>query len=128
MELGIFAKTFTRPTLEALLEAIKGYGFTCVQFNMACVGLPTLPDQIDPALVEGIRQALESRGLRMAALSGTFNMIDPDPRQRQANLRRLRVLAAACKGLGTEVITLCTGTRDPHDMWRYHPDNGSPAA
>jgi sugar phosphate isomerase/epimerase len=30
--------------------------------------------------------------------------------------------------LGTEIITLCTGTRDPYNMWRYHPDNSSPAA
>jgi sugar phosphate isomerase/epimerase len=128
MQLGILAKTFNQPTLEELLEAIKGHGLTCLQFNMGCVGLPTLPDQIDPALIERIRQALATRGLRMAALSGTFNMIDPDLKQRQTNLRRLRVLAAACQGLGTEVITLCTGTCDPHDMWRCHPDNGSPAA
>lgn len=128
MQLGVFAKTFARPTLEELLEAIKAHDFTCLQFNMSSVGLPTLPDQIDPALIKRVRQALDSRGLRMAALSGTFNIIDPDLKQRQANLRRLRVLAAACEGLGTKVITLCTGTRDPHDMWRYHPDNDSPAA
>src|SRR5688572_11773921 len=128
MQLGILAKTFARPTLDEVLEAIKGHSLTCLQFNMGCAGLPTLPDQIDPALIERIRQALTARGLRMAALSGTFNMIDPDLKQRQANLRRLRVLAAACEGLGTEIITLCTGTRDPHDMWRYHPDNSSPAA
>jgi sugar phosphate isomerase/epimerase len=128
MQLGIFAKTFTRSTLEEVLETIKGYGLTCLQFNMGCAGLPTLPDQIDPALIERIRQALAARGLQMAALSGTFNMIDPDLKQRQANLRRLRVLAAACEGLGTELITLCTGTCDSHDMWRYHPDNSSPAA
>ena len=26
------------------------------------------------------------------------------------------------------MITLCTGTRDPEDMWRYHPENDSPWA
>jgi sugar phosphate isomerase/epimerase len=26
------------------------------------------------------------------------------------------------------VITLCTSTRDPDDMWRYHPENDSPGA
>ena len=34
-------------------------------------------------------------------------------------------LAAACAGLGTSVITLCTGTRNTESMWRAHPDNGS---
>src|SRR5206468_2393426 len=26
------------------------------------------------------------------------------------------------------IITLCTGTRDPDDMWRRHPDNDTPEA
>jgi sugar phosphate isomerase/epimerase len=41
-------------------------------------------------------------------------------------LRRLRVLAEACPQMGTSFIHVCTGTRDPNSMWRYHPDNGSP--
>ena len=64
----------------------------------------------------------------MAAVSGTFNMIHPDPAQRADGLRRLAVLAAACGALGTRLITLCTGTRDPEDMWRRHPANDTPDA
>ncbi len=26
------------------------------------------------------------------------------------------------------MVTLCTGSRDPEDMWRRHPDNGTPEA
>jgi sugar phosphate isomerase/epimerase len=43
-------------------------------------------------------------------------------------LWRLETLAAACRALGTSVITLCTGTRDPGNMWRRHPDNDRPEA
>jgi pimeloyl-ACP methyl ester carboxylesterase/sugar phosphate isomerase/epimerase len=64
----------------------------------------------------------------MAAVSGTFNMIDPDLSKRQAGLRRLEELAANCSALGTSLITLCTGSRDPEDMWRHHPQNDSPEA
>jgi sugar phosphate isomerase/epimerase len=64
----------------------------------------------------------------MAAISGTFNMIDPDDRGREEGLSRLAVLADACQHLGTPVITLSTGTRDPLDMWRRHPDNDSRGA
>jgi len=49
MQLGIFAKTFVRPSLEATLDAVASHGLSCVQFNMACVGLPTLPEAIAPA-------------------------------------------------------------------------------
>jgi sugar phosphate isomerase/epimerase len=126
MQLGIFAKTFVRPTLEATLDAVRDHGLECVQFNMACAGLPPLPDQISVVLADRIREELVMRGLTMAAVSGTFNMIHPDAQQRRDGLRRLDVLAAACKLLGTRVITLCTGTRDPENMWRRHPENDSP--
>lgn len=128
MQIGIFAKTFARPTLAETLDAVAARGIQCVQFNMACAGVPSLPDQIGPALAATIRRELAARGIAMAAVSGTFNVIHPDPEQRRAGMRRLRVLAAACRELGTELITLSTGTRDPANMWRRHPGNDTPAA
>ena len=128
MKIGIFAKTFPRPSLEQTLEAVLAHGLDCVQFNLACVGLPSMPEQLEDALVERVRREMEARAIEMAAISGTFNMAHPEPEQRQAGLRRLRVLAAACQGLGARLISLCTGTRDRQDMWRRHPDNDTPAA
>ena len=78
MQLGIFAKTFPRPTLEETLDAVVGHGLTHVQFNMSCVGLPTLPDKLDEGSCVWIAQMLRERGLTMAAISGTFNMVDPE--------------------------------------------------
>lgn len=123
MHLGIFAKTFPRPTLEATLDAIANRGLTHVQFNMSCCGLPTLPRRIDEDLGIWVARSFRERGLTMAAISGTFNLCDPDAGRLRENLDRLRVLAAACRWLDTRIITLCTGTRDPEDMWKWHPDN-----
>jgi sugar phosphate isomerase/epimerase len=128
MRLGIFARTFVRSILEATLDAVKAHGLDCVQFNMACAGLPTLPERIEAEVCERIRRELAVREIEMAAVSGTFNMIHPDARQRREGLRRLGILAEACPALGAPVITLCTGTRDPENMWRPHPDNDSPQA
>jgi sugar phosphate isomerase/epimerase len=128
MKLGIFAKTFPRPTLEQTLDAIVAHGLTQVQFNMVCANLPTLPDRIDDALITQIHSAFAERGLEMAALSGTFNLIHPNLHERKLGLERLRILAEAAPSLGANLITLCTGTRDPIDMWAAHPDNNSPAA
>jgi sugar phosphate isomerase/epimerase len=126
--IGIFSRTFQRPTLEGVLDAVVAHGIGVVQFNLSCAGLPNMPEAIDPDTAAHIRAAFEARGLTMAAVSGTFNMIHPDLAQRRDGLRRLRVLAAACASLGTGVLTLCTGTRDPDNMWRRHPDNDTPAA
>ena len=128
MQLGIFARTFPRPTLEETFDAVVAHELHCVQFNMACVGLPSLPDYIVSDVITRIYEEATSRQISIAAVSGTYNMIHPDPEQRQAGLRRLHVLATACKHMGTSVITLCTGTRDPQNMWRWHPENTSPRA
>jgi sugar phosphate isomerase/epimerase len=128
MQLGIFARTFPRPTLEETFDCVVEHGLHCVQFNMAYADLPSLPDYIESKVVDRIRQASATREIDIAAVSGTYNMIHPDPEQCQMGLRRLRMLASACKGMGTSVITLCTGTRDPKNMWRWHPENTSPQA
>jgi sugar phosphate isomerase/epimerase len=126
--IGIFAKTFPRPTPEENLDAVRRHGLGVVQYNMACAGLPSLPERITPGLARRIDAAASSRGIALAAVSGTFNMIDPVSERREVGLRRLGELAGACALLGTDVITLCTGTRDPDDMWRGHPANARPDA
>jgi sugar phosphate isomerase/epimerase len=123
MQLGIFAKTFSRSTLEETLDAVIQHDLHCIQFNMACAGLPSMPENIDPALIASIRRETEARQITIAALSGTFNMAHPNPQIRQDGLRRLRVLTSACKEMGTSIITICTGSRDPKDMWHWHDDN-----
>jgi sugar phosphate isomerase/epimerase len=128
MQIGIFARTFSRPTLEETLDAVAAHGLTHVQFNMSCAGLPTLSPLFLPEVCAQVAAAFAARGLTMAAVSGTFNMAHPDPGARQAGLLGLRTLLRSCPILGTPVVTLCTGTRDERDMWRYHPGNATPEA
>lgn len=128
MRLGIFSKTFERPTLEENLEAVNATGLSIIQFNLSCAGHPSLPDEIDLETAEHIREECEKRHLHIAAVSGTFNMIHPDRQRLRDDIRRFRQLAAMCHSMGTSVITLCTGTRDPIDMWNRHPENDSPEA
>ena len=110
IRLGIFAKTFVRPSLEATLDAVASHGLSCVQFNMACVGLPTLPEAIEPALAAEVADAFRARGLEMAAVSGTFNMIDPDRAR-----RRRRPASARRAGLGLPG----DGDLDHHALHRH---------
>ncbi|HET6385541.1 MAG TPA: sugar phosphate isomerase/epimerase family protein [Armatimonadota bacterium] len=120
--------TLLRDNLEARLDAVREYGFSCVQFSLSCAGLDPMPDEIDPVDCDRIRLRMTRRDITMSAVSGTFNMIHPDVAQCQQGLRRLQTLARAATRMGTSLITLCTGTRDPESMWRRHPDNDSPEA
>jgi len=128
MILGIHLGTFSRPTLEATLDAVKQYGLKCVHFNMKSAGLESMPRRIDPSTCNRIGDAMRAREISTATLSGTFNMIHPDAAQRLEGLERLEVLAAVAPRLGTSVISLCTGTRDAENMWRAHPGNSTPEA
>jgi sugar phosphate isomerase/epimerase len=128
MKLGIFAKTFPRRTFADTADAVVAHGLSCIQFNFACVGLPTMPERVEPWVLDQVRLACASRDIEIVGVSGTFNMIDPDERKRRDSLARLDVLAKAARAIGCNFITLCTGTRDSKDMWRAHPENGSAAA
>jgi len=126
--LGIFAKTFERDAVGEALAAAQSFGFKAIQFNMSCVGLSPMPDEIPPALLQQTRMSMDSLGLEMAGLSATFNMCHPDKKMRLDGLQRMEVLAQSCLTLNNSLLTLCTGTRDPNDKWKYHPDNSSPQA
>lgn len=128
MRIGILMGTFARPTLEARLDAVKASGLDCVQLSMDCASLPSMPDRIAPEVADRIRREAVARGITIAAVAGTFNMSHPDAEHRRAGLRRLRVLASACRRLGTSRIHICTGTRDRENMWRRHADNDSAEA
>jgi sugar phosphate isomerase/epimerase len=128
MKIGIFAKTFSRPTIEELFQAIAGFGISSVQFNLSCVGLETLPEYVSSELVQKIAHAAEQAAVELAALSGTFNMAHPDPVFRRVGLEKFKILCEVAARLRIPVITLCTGSRDPGNMWKWHPDNDSKEA
>lgn len=123
MELGIFELVFPRPTLEATLDAVAGHGVRHIQFDFVSTGLPSIPSEIPLDLASHIRLECERRDITIDAVSGTYNMIHPDPGIRREGLAGLQAIAAACQALGTSVITLCTGTRNTDSMWRHHPGN-----
>ena len=128
MQIGTMSGTFARATLEEALDAIVNHGMSCTQFNLSSAGVTKIPARIDSELCDKIREEMSVRNITMTALGGTYNMIHPDSQRRADGLRNLRVLASACERLGTSVIALCTGTRDPDNMWRRHPDNDTPEA
>lgn len=128
MQLGIFARTFSRPGLAETLDAVRDSGLRAMQFNLVVAGGPSLPDEIPAELAARVREETARRGLSMAAVSGTYNMAHPDAAVRADGARRLATLIAAARALGTSIVTLCTGSRDADDMWRRHPDNDTPEA
>ena len=123
MQLGIFAKTFDRPDVASCLHAVADAGIPATQFNLSVAGLPTIPDAPVPdQILRDVRAAADQAGVALDAISGTFNAAHPDPAHRQTYLDRFRHLCAAAQDLQIGIITLSSGSRDPDDMWRWHPE------
>ena len=64
MKLGVFAKTYERPSVRQVFESAARDGFSCVQFNLACSGLNTLPDEpVSEEITLEIQRAARRHGI-----------------------------------------------------------------
>jgi sugar phosphate isomerase/epimerase len=63
MKLGIFAKTFPGTDAATVLAAARDAGYATVQFNMACLGLPAMPDALPPGAAESVAAATLATGV-----------------------------------------------------------------
>lgn len=128
--LGAFARIFPVGSAGALARAFAALGLTQVQLNLAALGHPTIParDALASVDLAGIATAMRDQGRVIWGVSATYNAAHPDESLRAAETDAAARFIAALGPLGATAATLCTGTRDPENMWRAHPDNGSRAA
>lgn len=124
-ELGIFARTFRRTAPAAVAEAITAAGFGLTQLNLSAFGLPTIPEPGERGALDvaAVRAAFEQRRVRIWGVSATYNTVHPDRDRRARETAAAAAFIPSVAGLGAQVVTLCSGTRDPGDMWRRHPGN-----
>ena len=123
MTIGIFAKTFEGNNLEEILDQLVAHNIHHIHLNMSCAGLSPMPDEIPDSVSENIKKACKHRSISIVGLSGTFNMIHPDKQILETGLRQLEILAETAPKIGTNFISLCTGTRHLTDKWTWHQDN-----
>lgn len=127
-QIGLLSPEFPHASLDENLDAMAMLGAKASQFDLNCAVSTTFPASLDEAAIAAIKAAFASRDMTIAALSGTCNMIHPDPVERARGLADLKRLIAIAPKLGVSVVTLCTGSRNRHSMWRRHPDNDLPDA
>lgn len=123
MEIGIFSKTYAGSGLEETFMRMTSQGIYHTQFNLLSAGLPTLPEQADWEILEKIRKTAQKYHVTLDALSGTFNMIDPDEERRKKGCRQFALQCRVAGALGIPVISLCTGSKNPESKWKWHEDN-----
>lgn len=127
MELGVFSRTYA-PGMDRICAQASRDGFQAIQFNFSSAGLPSLPTQWPGDVIQDVMASVKHSGLTICALSGTYNMAHPDAAARQAQRPGFTNVVRAAQAMQVPLVTLCTGTHDPTNMWSAHADNESPEA
>jgi sugar phosphate isomerase/epimerase len=98
-------------------------GFALAHWNFAAIGRPTLAEDVEPETFGRVRQSFDALGIGIPSVSVTYNVVHPDRDLRRRETTAAVELIALVPSLGAGVATVCTGTRDPANMWRGHPGN-----
>lgn len=126
MRLGMYTPEMRGDTAGEVFARAAAMGFSAAQYNFLTSHGAEMPERILPCEAREIADAARENGIEIAAVNGTFNMIDEAALEE--NLRRFEQIAKACRPLGCGIVTLCTGSRHPESMWRFHRDTASPGA
>lgn len=123
MELGIFSRTYEVSNLEETYRRMTSQGIHRTQFNLSNAGMLTLPDYIDENKIEEIKKLTTKYKITIDALTGTFNMIDPDNEARKKGCAQFEIQCKIARMLDIPIVSLCTGSKNPKDKWKWHDDN-----
>ena len=78
MYAAIFSRTYPMKSVAEVFAAAATDGYEGVQANLSSAGLASLPDTVPPGVAAQFCQEARAQGIRIAALSGTYNMAHPD--------------------------------------------------
>jgi len=130
VSLGAFARIFHVETAVQLAEAFRTHALTEVQLNLSTFGFPTIPTETEVSSddLEAIGAELMAAGLTLWGVSATFNTAHPNRSSRTGQTARAAEFIARMGCTGTTAATLCSGSRNPSDLWGFHPDTTSESA
>lgn len=123
LSVGIFSRTYEAADLKLTYNRMKKHGICHTQFNLSNAGLPSLPDFVEDEKLEEIKRLTGENGIFLDALSGTFNMIDPDEEARKRGISQFALQCRVASVLEIPVVSLCTGSKNPVSKWKWHEDN-----
>lgn len=128
MQIGVFSRTYELSDLEETYRRMRGHGLSHTQFNLSNAGLPTLPAHVTDEALARIQTLTAAYGITLDALTGTFNMIDPDETAREQGCRQFAEQCRIARELGIPIVSLCTGSKNPESKWKWHDDNWKDAS
>ena len=123
IRLGIDSRVYAELPLEDAVRRIRADGFGSVLTDFAFADVRFDPWKPDWKAAEKITACFEAHGVRIAAIFGYYNVVDPDAERRRHGEARMEFLIANWKRLGCPVISTETGTLNRTSEWLDAPEN-----
>jgi sugar phosphate isomerase/epimerase len=123
IRLGIDAGVYAKLPVEEAASRIKADGFCNVLCSYRFADVQFDASKPDWKAAEKIAGCFERHGVRIAAVFGYVNVIDPDPARRKAGEARLHALLKNWKRLGCNNVSTETGTFNEKSQWLDSPKN-----
>ena len=78
MRIGTYSPEISGDTIDEVFAKAHVYGFQDMQYDFATSHGDTVPRAFYPDELKELKEAMEKYDIRITAINGTFNMIDPD--------------------------------------------------
>jgi sugar phosphate isomerase/epimerase len=127
ISVGIFNGYFPY-NLDESIKRIKTLGFTAVQLDLSFKGMDLSFDSLNQKKCHSIRDAFRDANLPIVAVSGYTNIVHPNPKKREENLKGLKTLLKFARDLGSPYVVSETGTFNEESDWVYDEKNGTEEA
>jgi sugar phosphate isomerase/epimerase len=128
VKLGIHTGPYAGLTLEAAARRIQADRFSSVLTDYCFADVRFDPLEPDWKAAEEVVACFDRHEIRIAAVYGYVNIMDPNPEQRRRGEARLAALLANWKRLGCNNVSTETGTLNPKSPWLESPENATEQA
>lgn len=121
--LGVFARNVARARVADTFSVMADLRLPLAQFNFSLLGLPSIPEHLGAEDCGRVADAATRAAVSIWGVSATFNAVHPDVELRRHDILLAQRMIGMAPLLGSPVLSLCTGSRDPFDKWAPHRDN-----
>jgi len=125
IKLGMTSSVYGRFPVEEAAKRMKADGFTCVLTDYGFADARFNPLAPDWDAAKKITDAFERNEIKIAAVHGYYNVVDPDAERRKRGEARMECLLTNWKRLGCPNVSTETGTFNRQSEWVEAPENAT---
>lgn len=123
LPLAIFSGVYSQFPVEEAARKMREDGFRGVILENVFADVQFHTAAPDWDALKKIRAAFDKHGVKIVALFGYYNVVDPDPERRRHGEARIEFLMKNWERFGCPIVSTETGTLNRNSEWAESPEN-----